>query len=168
MPLGWEPRSRDFPRRNRLIAGMALGVVVVEAAERSGSLITARLALEAGREIFAVPGSPLEARASGTNRLLKDGATLAASAADIVEVLAPIIGRPMRAAPEMLRESEETEPEADDKLRAKILALLTTAPVSIDDLVRASGAPPAAVQMVILELELAGKLARHGGLVSRA
>jgi DNA processing protein len=168
MPLGWEPRARDFPRRNRIIAGIALGVVVVEAAERSGSLITARLALEAGREVFAVPGSPLDARAGGTNRLLKQGATLTTSAADVVEVLTPILGRPPRPVLEMPREDEKIEPpQADDQLRAKIVALLGQAPVSIDDLVRESGAPPGAVQIALLELELAGKIERHGGLVSR-
>jgi len=169
MPLGWEPRARDFPRRNRIIAGMALGVVVVEAAERSGSLITARLALEAGREVFAVPGSPLDARSGGTNRLLKQGATMATSAADIVEVLTPILGRPATIAVEMPRENDKPEaPEADDLLRTKIVGLLGPAPVSIDDLVREAGAPPAAVQTVLLELELAGKLERRSGLVARA
>jgi DNA processing protein len=164
MPLGWEPRARDFPRRNRIIAGIALGVVVVEAAERSGSLITARLALEAGREVFAVPGSPLDARASGTNRLLKDGATLVTSAADVIDVLTPILGRPPRPAFLEPREDEKTEqPEADDKLRARIIGLLGRAPISIDDLVREAAAPPGAVQIVLLELELAGKIERHGG-----
>jgi DNA processing protein len=118
MPLGWEPRARDFPRCNRIIAGIALGVVVVEAAERSGSLITARLAVEANREVFAVPGSPLDARASGTNRLLKDGATLVTSAADVVEVLTPILGRSIPPAILEPREDDKTEPPlADDKLR---------------------------------------------------
>ena len=94
MPLGWEPRARDFPRRNRLISGTALGVVVVEAARRSGSLITARMALEQGREVFAVPGSPLDPRCEGTNGLLKQGATLVTDAADVIAVLHPILGRP--------------------------------------------------------------------------
>jgi DNA processing protein len=143
--------------------------VVVEAAERSGSLITARLALEAGREIFAVPGSPLDARAGGTNRLLKQGATLVTSAADVVEVLTPILGRPPRSVLEMPREDAQAEPpETDDKLRARIVALLGTAPVSIDDLVRDAAAPPGAVQIALLELELAGKLERRSGFVSRA
>src|SRR5213082_2356301 len=94
MPLGWEPRARDFPRRNRLISGLAAGIVIVEAAKRSGSLITARFALEQGREVFAVPGSPLDPRAEGTNGLLKQGATLVTEAADVIEILRPILGHP--------------------------------------------------------------------------
>ena len=93
MPLAWEPRARDFPRRNRLISGLSVGVVIVEAARRSGSLITARLAGEQGREVFAVPGSPLDPRAEGTNGLLKQGATLVTEAADVIAVLEPILGR---------------------------------------------------------------------------
>jgi DNA processing protein len=166
MPMGWEPRARDFPRRNRIIAGMSLGVVVVEAAERSGSLITARLALEAGREVFAVPGSPIDPRAGGTNRLLKEGATIVTSAADVIEVLTPIIGRPQPRSP--VREPAPGEapaepPTADDALRKRIADLLSPTPVAIDDLVRAAGAPAGAVQIVLLELELAGRLERHGG-----
>jgi DNA processing protein len=166
MPLGWEPRARDFPRRNRIIAGMSLGVVVVEAAERSGSLITARLALEAGREVFAVPGSPIDSRAGGTNKLLKDGATLVTSAADVIEVLTPILGQ--SAPPSPVREPAAGEaaaepPSADDALRARIAELLSPAPVSIDDLARTAGAPANVVQIVLLEMELAGRLERHGG-----
>jgi DNA processing protein len=166
MPLGHEPRARDFPRRNRIIAGIALGVVVVEAAERSGSLITARLALEAGREVFAVPGSPIDPRAGGTNRLLKQGATLITSAADVIEALTPILGRPEPPTP--VREPPPSEkpiepPAADDALRARIVELLSPAPVAIDDLVREARAPVGAVQIVLLELELAGRLERHGG-----
>ena len=97
MPLDWEPRARDFPRRNRLISGLALGVVIVEAAQRSGSLITARLALEQGREVFAVPGSPLDPRAEGTNNLIKQGATCTTSAADVIAVLQPILGQSVTA-----------------------------------------------------------------------
>ena len=100
MPLGWEPRARDFPRRNRLISGLALGLIVVEAARRSGSLITVRFALEQGREVFAVPGSPLDPRAEGTNGLLKQGATLVTEASDVISVLEPILGGKIEAPPE--------------------------------------------------------------------
>jgi DNA processing protein len=166
MPMGWEPRARDFPRRNRIIAGMALGVIVVEAAERSGSLITARLALEAGREVFAVPGSPIDPRAGGTNKLLKDGATLVTSAADIIEVLTPILGQ--HAPPAIPREPSAPnavagEPADVGAQRERIVGLLSPAPISLDDLARMAAAPPNAVQIVLLELELAGRLERHGG-----
>jgi DNA processing protein len=164
MPFGWEPRARDFPRRNRLISGLALGVVIVEAAKRSGSLITARLALEQGREVFAVPGSPLDPRAEGTNGLLKQGATPVTEAADIISVLQPIMGAdfPVRE-PDTSGSglSEEAEPAADE--RARVLALLSPAPVSVDDLVRLSKSSPRAVRIVLLELEIAGRLERHGG-----
>ena len=169
MPLGWEPRARDFPRRNRLVSGLAVGVVVVEAAKRSGSLITARLALEQGREVFAVPGSPMDPRCEGSNGLIKQGATLVTGVADILPVLAPILDRPIDLPIE--------EPGADDDGlqggapddgdRARIVGLLGPAPVSIDDLVRLSGCPPSLVRAVLLELELAGRLERLGaGLVA--
>jgi DNA processing protein len=166
MPLGWEPRARDFPRRNRLISGLALGVVIVEAAQRSGSLITARFALEQGREVFAVPGSPLDPRAEGTNSLLKQGAALVTEAADVLSVLQPILQRPtVLAAREPDGPPHADEPEAGQ--RERIVGLLGPAPVGIDDLVRLSGASPAVVRMVLLELALAGRLERHGnGLVS--
>jgi DNA processing protein len=164
MPFGWEPRARDFPRRNRLISGLALGVVVVEAAKRSGSLITARLALEQGREVFAVPGSPLDPRAEGTNGLLKQGATPVTEAGDIISVLQPIIGteQPLRE-PDSTDESpaEDGEPAADE--RARLLSLLSPAPVSVDDLIRLSKTSPRVVRIVLLELEIAGRLERHGG-----
>ena len=165
MPLAWEPRARDFPRRNRLISGLSVGVVIVEAARRSGSLITARLAGEQGREVFAVPSSPLDPRAEGTNGLLKQGATLVTEAADIIAVLEPILGRgfdvpaqePTHEAPGPL----DVEPGADE--RARITGLLGPTPVSIDDLVRLSHSSPAIVRTVLLELEIAGRLERHGG-----
>jgi DNA processing protein len=168
MPLGWEPRARDFPRRNRLISGLSLGVVIVEAAKRSGSLITARLALEQGREVFAVPGSPLDPRAEGTNSLIKQGATPVTETADIVAVLRPIIGMDVPAR-EPEREEVEgatpAEPAPDE--RSRIVALLSPTPVSIDDLIRLSQSSPRVVRMVLLELEIAGRLERHGrGLVS--
>lgn len=166
MPLAWEPRARDFPRRNRLVSGMALGVVVVEAAERSGSLITARLAAEQGREVFAVPGSPLDPRAGGSNKLLKTGATLVTEVSDILESLTPQLAR--LPPPEVQSPGEATGLEPPpDTLRARILELLGPVPTPIDDLVRLSGASAAQTQVVLLELELAGRLERHaGGLVS--
>jgi DNA processing protein len=160
MPLGHVPRARDFPRRNRLISGVALGVVVVEAALRSGSLITARIAAEQGREVFAVPGSPLDPRAAGTNDLIKQGATLTTEAADVINAVEPIMGRPI-----VLREPDEeplgSEPDAGD--RARIVNLLGPSPVLLDDLIRMAGTSPAIVRTVLLELELAGRLERHGG-----
>jgi DNA processing protein len=161
MPLGHAPRARDFPRRNRLISGVALGVVVVEAAHRSGSLITARIAAEQGREVFAVPGSPLDPRAAGTNDLIKQGATLITEASDVIDAVEPIMERPIE-----LREPEADDPwdfEPDAGDRAQIVNLLGPAPISLDDLIRMSGASPAIVRVVLLELELAGRLERHGG-----
>jgi DNA processing protein len=163
MPLGWEPRGRDFPRRNRLISGLAVGTVIVEAARRSGSLITARMANEQGREVFAVPGSPLDPRAEGTNGLLKQGATLVTEAADVLTVIRPILGEhidqpieePETGAPPL------SEPAEDE--RARIIGLLGPTPVSIDDLVRLSQSSPSIVRTVLLELDIAGRLERHGG-----
>jgi DNA processing protein len=169
MPLGWEPRARDFPRRNRLISGLALGVVVIEAARRSGSLITVRYALEQGREVFAVPGSPLDPRCEGSNGLLKQGATLTTEAADVVEVLRPILGQaPSWSAREPEHPSPApSPPDPEERERAAIVSLLGPTPVAIDDLVRLSERPPAVVRVVLLELEIAGRLQRHrGGLVS--
>jgi DNA processing protein len=162
MPVGHAPRARDFPRRNRLISGAALGVVIVEAAQRSGSLITARMAGEQGREVFAVPGSPLDPRAAGANDLLKQGATLVTEAADSINVLTPIIGKPLAGAFEEPADGgDPIEPEASE--RSKILSLLGPTPVSLDDLIRLSGTPPAVVRAVLLELELAGRIERLGG-----
>jgi DNA processing protein len=168
MPLGWEPRARDFPRRNRLISGLSVGVVIVEAAQRSGSLITARFALEQGREVFAVPGSPLDPRAQGANSLLKQGATLVTEAADVVAAIEPILGRDFkRPAPPMEAPQFETEAagagEPDGHAHDDIAGLLGPTPVAIDDLVRLSGASAATVRRVLLELELAGRIERHGG-----
>jgi len=160
MPLGHVPRARDFPRRNRLISGAALGVAVVEAALRSGSLITARMAAEQGREVFAVPGSPLDRRAAGTNDLIKQGATLITEASEIIQAVEPIMGRPIE-----LREPDEdplaSEPDVSE--RARIIGLLGPTPVLLDDLIRMAEASPAIVRTVLLELELAGRLERHGG-----
>jgi DNA processing protein len=164
MRTGWEPRARDFPRRNRIIAGISLATVVVEAAERSGSLITARLALEQNREVFAVPGSPLDPRAAGSNSLLKQGARLATEAADIIDAIAPLVATPMqplnsfRAAPS----SEPVlEPAEDD--RAVIVEALGPTPVEVDEIIRFTGRSARTVHVVLLELELAGRIERHVG-----
>jgi DNA processing protein len=163
MPLTWEPRARDFPRRNRVISGLSLGVVIVEAARRSGSLITARMAGEQGREVFAVPGSPLDPRAEGTNGLLKQGATLVTEAADVIAALEPILGRPpdLPAQEPEWETPHDAEPAEDD--RARIVSLMGPTPTAIDDLVRMSRTSPAIVRTVLLELDLAGHLERHGG-----
>jgi len=162
MPLGHGPRAHDFPRRNRLISGASLGVVVIEAAHRSGSLITARMAAEQGREVFAVPGSPLDPRAAGTNDLIKQGAGLVTDASDVISAIQPILERPI-----VLEAREgDDEPldfEIDPGVRGRIVALLGPSPVSLDDLIRMSGLSPTLVRTVLLELELAGRLERHGG-----
>lgn len=190
MPMGWEPRGRDFPRRNRIVSGLSYGVVVVEAARRSGSLITARFALEQGREVFAVPGSPLDPRAEGTNDLIRDGATLCAGVEHVTSVLEPLIAsgpRLDRSAeePDRLLSSEELWDELDlpdiarapvrpvgpeagfdeesGEVEADVIAFLGPSPVAIDDLVRQSGLSIRNVQMALLELEIAGRLERHGG-----
>ncbi len=160
-PPGTEPRARHFPYRNRIIAGLAIGTVIVEAAPKSGSLITARLAAEMGREVMAVPGSPLDPRAQGCNGLIRDGATLVQNAADIIEQIRPIDPRMVRA-PE--RDFSAGPPEdASDGDRRTVSDLLGPVPVGIDEVIRQSGCAPAIVQTVLLELELAGRLERHAG-----
>lgn len=167
-PPGVEPRARHFPWRNRIIAGVAAGTVVVEAAPKSGSLITARLAGEAGREVMAVPGSPLDPRAQGCNLLIREGATLIQSAADIIEAIRPIDARVLRD-PGAGFDSGPLSSDASDGERAAIVDLLGPVPVPVDELIRLSGSAPAVVQTVLLELELAGRLDRHaGGKVSLA
>jgi DNA processing protein len=171
MRLGEAPQARHFPRRNRLISGLARGLVVVEAAERSGSLITANYALEQGREIFAVPGSPLDPRARGANRLIREGATLTESAEDILAVLRPIMGSFFREPESSNEHPAPPDPDAlereADRVRQKIEEALGPAPVAVDELIRQTGAPASAVVTVLLELELAGRCRRHpGNLVS--
>lgn len=168
MPFGWEPRAQDFPRRNRIVAGMTLGLVVVEAAKRSGSLISARLAGEMGRLVFAVPGSPLDPRAAGANGLLKDGAILVTEAGDISAALAPLTGVPLPLPPAFQEPPDfsTTAPPGDDD-RYLVLEALGPVPVGIDDIIRHTGLHPAQVFMILLELDLAGRLERHsGGAVS--
>lgn len=159
MPPGTEPRARHFPYRNRIIAGIGLGTIVVEAAPRSGSLITARLAAEAGREVMAVPGSPLDPRAQGCNQLIRDGATLIQNAADVAEAIEP--SRPRVASPKSPYEPPTTE--FDGEALEAVEALLGPSPVPVDEVIRLSGAPSGAVQMALLELDLAGRLDRHAG-----
>jgi len=169
--IGTQPQARHFPRRNRLISGLALGVVVVEAAVKSGSLITARLALEQGREVFAVPGSPLDPRCHGTNNLLRQGATLVQSAADVVQALAAMTRPPMAegAQPDLFSAAPPPEiaaalDEAElERARALLLESLSPSPVPIDELVRGCQLSAAIVHTVVLELELAGRIERRPG-----
>lgn len=159
---GTDPLARHFPSRNRIIAGLSHGTVVIEAAPRSGSLITARRAGDYGREVMAVPGSPLDPRAQGCNLLIREGATLVQNVDDILEAVGPIDGRMVRTA---LREPAPAPPaaEAGDADRRSIAGLLGPTPVAVDELVRQSGRPAAAVQLILLELELAGRIERHAG-----
>jgi DNA processing protein len=210
MPLGWEARGRDFPRRNRIVSGLSLGTVVIEAARRSGSLITARFAAEQGREVFAVPGSPLDPRAEGSNDLIRQGATMCTQSSDVVEALAPLLRNgvpepgslfesaeghgaaaeplwdeldlfadpapttlaghemdedpappilPPKSAPGLPRDRSHDPADA----AARIAALLGPSPVNVDDLARLSGVSVADVRMVLLDLDLEGRIERHGG-----
>ena len=200
MPVSWEPRGRDFPRRNRIVSGLSLGVVVIEAARGSGSLITARFALDQGREVFAVPGSPLDPRAEGTNQLIREGATLVTASQHVIEALTPILsgerGTPtsdgaadqgdpdaeplweeldlfagQEAVPcvhipfEGFETSAATPPapEPDMGRMERVLAVLGASPAGVDDIVRGCGLPASAVRATLLELELAGRVARMGG-----
>ena len=163
MATGHEPRSRDFPRRNRIISGMALAVVVVEAAERSGSLITARRAADQGRLVFAAPGSPLDPRAAGSNRLLREGAHIVTSPYVVIAEIDPMLGRP---GPEEMEEPADEPlgagPVGDDE-RQRVIDALGPTPVEIDEIIRFAGVRPAVVHLVLLELALAGRLERHPG-----
>jgi DNA processing protein len=197
MPLEWEPRGRDFPRRNRIVSGLSYGVVVMEAARRSGSLITASFALEQGREVFAMPGSPLDPRAEGANDLIRGGATLCGSVEHVTSVLAPLIGTDLERKPEAREPASRVYDEEPlwDELgpikgmaaevgpapyapafpdeegavgnpgddRSVVTQLLGPAPVSVDELARQSGLPIRTIHMTLLELELAGRIERHGG-----
>ncbi len=205
MPIEWEPRGRDFPRRNRIIWGLSRATVVVEAARRSGSLITARFAAEQGREVFAVPGSPLDPRAEGTNDLLRQGATLCARPEDVIDSLADGSsvaggmlfdkasedGEPILDELELLFESVATpaeglprtrtdgappsKPDGEDPLeekgrhahidaRARVTSLLGPAPVAVDDLIRIAGLSAREVQGALVELDIEGRLERHGSV----
>jgi DNA processing protein len=167
-PPGTEPRARHFPYRNRIIAGLAHGTVVVEAAPNSGSLITARCAVEAGREVMAVPGSPLDPRAQGCNQLIREGATLVQNAEDVFEAINPMRIRPFRQ-PDRDYAAPEPSADADERTRQAVTGLLNGTPVPVDEIIRQAELAPAIVHTVLLELELAGRLERHaGGRVSLA
>ncbi len=183
MPISWKPRAIDFPRRNRIIAGLSLGLLVVEAAMRSGSLITARQATELGRLIFALPGSPLDPRSVGTNNLIKDGALLTTHPSDIVETLTPLIPNTVNPQLNLFEESSSLfEQEnlsstnvTNDKIaplentaeRAAVLSALSTTPIDLDTLSTHSGVSLQNLYLLLVELDLAGKLIRHsGGYVS--
>lgn len=193
MPMGWEPRARDFPRRNRIISGLAYGSIVVEAARRSGSLITARFALEQNREVFAVPGSPLDPRSEGTNDLIRQGATLVTEPDHILDVIGPIIARgpdpdaaPAGKTTDLAEQGDfweeidldgdlaglladepplpEPEPSSD---RDRVMALLGPGPITTDQLARAAEVGVRTVQTILLELELDGRIERQGsGMVA--
>jgi DNA processing protein len=174
MTPGFKPRGQEFPRRNRIISGMSLGVIIVEAAARSGTLVTARFAGEQGRDVFAVPGHPLDPRAEGTNKLLKNGATLVTEAEDVMRVLEPISG--LREGPAQLHwRPVESRPAADtpppligEREHQLVLSALGPAPVDLDSLMRVTGLTTRAVQIALMELDLAGFISRPGtGLIAR-
>lgn len=175
MPPGYQPRGQDFPRRNRIISGISHGVLIVEAAKRSGTLVTARYAGEQGREVFAVPGHPLDPRAEGTNQLLKSGATIATEPDDILEALAPLLSlrpqleEPRGAAPVAPAPPQPPPLPITENDRAAILSAPGPAPTDIDAIARTAGLSTRAAQIAIMELDLAGRIARHGsGLISRS
>jgi DNA processing protein len=164
MPLGFQARAQDFPRRNFIVSGLSLGIVVIEAAVRSGSLITARAGAEQGRDVMAVPGSPLDPRGKGSNALIKQGATLVEDAEDVLAVIGATPQRASRRPSAPLLEPVEDRPG----LAGEVLALLSPAATPIDEIARRAGAPIAAVAAAITELELDGRAATlAGGLVER-
>lgn len=164
-PFGWQPRSKDFPRRNRIIAALSVALVVVEAAARSGSLTSARLAGELGRLVLAVPGSPLDPRAHGTNTLIREGATLVRSVEDVLEAIAPIdpdAGLFQPAPPPVDMASPLGAPP-DEDARERVVGLLGPTPVPVDDLIAEAGLGPGQISLIVIELDLAGRIERHSG-----
>jgi DNA processing protein len=167
-PLGFTPRGQDFPRRNRIVSGVSAGIVVVEAARHSGSLITARLALEQNRELFAVPGHPLDPRAAGTNELIRNGAHLVLNAEDILRELPPhdvqknLYGFREPDAQPLLPDSSLAREEPSSQDRQNLIEALSFTPVSSDTLLRVTGLSPRKLSVVLLELDLAGRIERHG------
>lgn len=166
MPFGLDPQARHFPRRNRIVAGLSRAVIVVEAATRSGSLITARMALDQGREVMAVPGHPMDARAGGGNLLIRDGATLVRSAEDVIEALGapPARAQSKDAAPKTASRAETAPaPLPEGGLEGAILALLGATQVAEDQLIRDLGHPPRKIAQALAVLEMAGRISRAGG-----
>jgi DNA processing protein len=163
MPPGLKPTERHFPRRNRIVSGLSAGVIVVEAALRSGSLITARLAGEQGRDVFAVPGSPLDPRARGTNDLIRQGATLTEGAADVLAALGAALREPPQPAAEPVQSAVIQDEASLLTARQHVTEKLGPAPVPVDEIIRQCQLPPALVLTILLELELAGRLTRHPG-----
>jgi len=165
LPFGAKPHARSFPGRNRIIAGMSRGVAVIEASLKSGSLITANFANDYGRDVFAVPGSPMDPRCHGTNQLIRDGATMLERAQDILNNLAPMDRLPL--AENAPSQFSEAVPDMDssllDEARRAITAALSPSPTLLDDLLVTSGVSPHLMMAVLLELELAGRLQRHPG-----
>ena len=168
-PPGFVPRAQDFPRRNRIISGVSLGVVIVEAARRSGTLITARAAADQGRLVFAIPGHPLDPRAEGTNRLIKDGAIIATEPEDVVEALAPLsqptvplVPGASAPAPTRFAAASDDVPTIASADRDRLLAALGPAPIDVDELVRTTGLPARTLHIALIELALAGRIERHG------
>ncbi len=167
MPMGLQPHARHFPARNRIISGLSQAVVVVEAAAKSGSLITARNALDQAREVLAIPGHPFDARASGCNMLIRDGATLVRNAADVIDALAPV-AMPEPELPLIPAEPDARPLRATAALHDEILSRLGPAPVAEDQLLRDIAVPATTMAPALVDLELEGKIARQaGGLLSR-
>jgi DNA processing protein len=167
MQMGLQPQARHFPMRNRIISGLAKAVVVVEAAAKSGSLITARNALDQARDVLAVPGHPFDARASGCNMLLRDGATLVRYAQDVIEAVGPAT-QPTAELPLMAPPANDRSLRETADLHATILSRLGPAPIAEDQLLRDIAAPATSVAPVLMDLELDGKIMRQaGGLLAR-
>ncbi len=170
-PLGAKPYAAAFPRRNRIVSGISKGVIVVEATHRSGSLITARMAGEQGRDVYAVPGSPLDPRASGPNHLIREGATLIRNADDVLEILMDFSGKALREppaqyahfTPHLVSNTYETSENSPEIMQEKILAHLSFTPISVDELIRACHLTISELQSCVLELELAGRIKRLPG-----
>ena len=166
MPPGTIPQAQHFPRRNRMISGICQGVVVIEAGQRSGSLITARMALEQGRDVFAIPGSPLDPRNRGSNDLLRQGAILTEKAEDILSELGPLKHLPLRESQPIETNDildDDATPETAEAARDLILECLGPAPVKVDEVIRSCHLSAPVVSAALLELELAGRLERHPG-----